>query len=72
MSQAYSQGRGFRRDSQGDCSFVSSQRVAGRVGIGAPYLSDITRGNRQVSDAVAALFGFDREVVTTVTFRRKR
>jgi hypothetical protein len=36
----------------------------------AAYLSDVLRGNRKISEAMASSFGFEREIVTEVTFRK--
>jgi hypothetical protein len=49
----------------------SLRKVAASVGISPAYLSDILRGNRDVSGPVAEMFGFSREVVVSVGFRRK-
>jgi hypothetical protein len=54
---------------------TSLRKTAERIGISAPFLSDVLRGNRLISETVAEAFGFERkiETVTTVTFTfRKR
>lgn len=50
----------------------SLRRVAKRIGLSAGFMSDVMNGNRQVTDTVAKAFGFERSVVTVVTFRRAR
>ena len=51
----------------------SLRQTALRIGVSAPFLSDVLRGNRLISETVAEAFGFTREMetVTTVTFRKK-
>ena len=49
----------------------SLRQTAGRLGISPAYLSDVLNGRRDISDAMAALFGFEREVVTTISFRKR-
>lgn len=51
-----------------DASSIRS--VAKELGLSAAYLSDVLLGNRQVSDKVAESFGFQREVVTEIRFRK--
>lgn len=48
----------------------SLRQVAREKGLSGAYLSDITLGKRGISEKVAAVFGFTREVVTRVTFRK--
>lgn len=49
----------------------SMTEVAGRIGVSIALLSYILSGDRGVSDAVAEAFGFEREVTTTVVFRKQ-
>lgn len=49
----------------------SLRQTADRIGLSAAYLSDILKGNRAVSETVAAVFGYEREIVTNVVFRKK-
>lgn len=46
------------------------RQVAREKGISCAYLSDVTLGKRGISENVAAAFGFIREVVTEVRFRK--
>ena len=48
----------------------SIRQVSREVGVSAPLLSDMLQGKRAVSDRVAELFGFRREILTEVRFRR--
>jgi transcriptional regulator with XRE-family HTH domain len=50
---------------------TSLRQTATRVGIAPSYLSDILNGNRAVSEEIARKFGFEREIVTKVTFRKR-
>jgi transcriptional regulator with XRE-family HTH domain len=54
-----------------EISESSLRKVAVKIGISAAYLSDVMRGNRAVSESVAASFGFQREIVTEVIFRKR-
>ena len=45
-------------------------QVAREKGLHYPHLSDVLRGRKNVSDTVAAAFGFIKEVTTVVTFRK--
>lgn len=58
----------IRKETEGS----SLRQAAKRFGISAAYLSDILRGNREISDRIAAKFGFTREVkvITKVVFRK--
>jgi len=58
----------IRKETEGS----SLRQAAKRFGISAAYLSDILRGNREISDRIAAKFGFKREikVITEVVFRK--
>jgi transcriptional regulator with XRE-family HTH domain len=49
----------------------SLRQTAERIGVSAAYLSDILAGNRAVSDTIAEAFGYEREIVTEVIFRKK-
>lgn len=49
----------------------SMTEVAARIGISISLLSYILSGDRSVSEAVAEAFGFEREVTTTVIFRKQ-
>ena len=51
----------------------SLRKTAERIGVSAPFLSDVLRGNRLISETVAEAFGFVREMetVTTVRFRKR-
>jgi len=49
----------------------SLRKTAERIGVSAGYLSDILNDNRAVSDSIAEAFGYEREIVTKVTFRKK-
>lgn len=46
------------------------RQVARDVGFSAAHISDVLSGKRGVSEAIAAAFGFEREVLTEVRFRR--
>lgn len=48
----------------------SLRKTAVRSGFSAAFLSDILRGNRGVSENVAKAFGFEREIITEVVFRK--
>lgn len=48
----------------------SLRQTATRIGISAPFLSDILRGNRHVSETVARAFGFEKETEVRVRFRK--
>jgi hypothetical protein len=48
----------------------SLRKTAKRISVTPAYLSDIMRGNRQVSQTIAEVYGFDREVITKVVFRK--
>ena len=50
---------------------TSLRKTALRSGFSAPFLSDILRGNRGVSENVAKAFGFEREIITQVIFRKR-
>jgi DNA-binding transcriptional regulator YdaS (Cro superfamily) len=52
-------------------SVTSLRKTAGRLGISPAYLSDVLNGRRDVSDNMAILFGFEREVLTQIFFRKK-
>jgi hypothetical protein len=54
-----------------ECNKTSLRNTAARKGVSPAYLSDVIRGNRQISERVAEAFGFERDVVTKVIFRRK-
>lgn len=49
----------------------SLRQTAERIGVSAGYLSDVLNSNRAVSDAIADAFGFEREIVTEIIFRKK-
>ena len=49
---------------------ASIRQVAREIGVSAPLLSDMLQGKKAVSDRVAELFGFRREVLTEIRFRR--
>lgn len=49
---------------------TSVRAVARRLGMNAGYISDILLGRRGISEAVAEAFGFEREIVTEVRFRK--
>ena len=49
----------------------SLRRTAKEYGLSAAYLSDILADQRDVSERVAGLFGFDKFVTTEVKFQRK-
>lgn len=49
----------------------SMTAVAARIGVSTPFLSDILAGKRLVSETVAKAFGFEREVTTTMVFRKR-
>lgn len=49
----------------------SMTATAAKIGVSISLLSYILSGERAVSDAVAEAFGFEREVTTTVVFRKK-
>lgn len=53
-----------------DVNASSARQVAIRIGVSAAYLGDIINGNRPVSEFVASSFGFEREIQTTVVFRK--
>jgi plasmid maintenance system antidote protein VapI len=42
---------------------TSGREVAKRIGVHPSYISDILKGKRNVSEFVAASFGFEREVL---------
>jgi plasmid maintenance system antidote protein VapI len=48
----------------------SLRQTAERINVSAAYLSDVLAGNRGVSDNMAAAFGYTREIVTKVIFRK--
>lgn len=50
---------------------TSMTKIALRIGVSVSLLSYILSGERGVSDAVAEAFGFEREIVTQVIFRKK-
>ena len=50
---------------------TSLRQTARRIGVSAGYLSDVMRGNRTVSEAMASSFGFEREIITEVIFRKR-
>ena len=54
-----------------ECNKSSQKAVAERIGVSAPYLSDILLGKRPISDLVAEAFGFEKTVVTETLFRKK-
>jgi transcriptional regulator with XRE-family HTH domain len=47
----------------------SLRQTATRLGVTVGYLSDVTRGNRSVSERLAQNMGFEREKVTRTIFR---
>ena len=49
----------------------SLRQTAKEYGLSPAYLSDILAGKRDVSEHVAALFGFDKTVTTEVKFERQ-
>lgn len=49
---------------------TSIRAVARELGLSAAYLSDILLGRRAVSETVAEAFGFQREIVTEIRFRK--
>jgi len=49
---------------------TSLRQTADRIACSPGYLSDILNGNRAVSDSIAAAFGYEREIVTKVIFRK--
>ena len=49
---------------------TSVRQTAASIGVSAAYISDILNGNRGISDAIAEAFGYEREIVTKVTFRK--
>lgn len=48
----------------------SLRQTAQRIGVGASFLSDVLRGSRLISETVAKAYGFEREVQTTIRFRK--
>lgn len=48
----------------------SLRAVAKRTGIDPSVLSKVLSGRRGASEAIAAAFGFERQVITTVVFRK--
>jgi transcriptional regulator with XRE-family HTH domain len=51
---------------------ASLRTVAKELGISAPYLSDIMRGQRKPGPKVLGALGMERQTETVVTYRRKR
>lgn len=49
---------------------ASVRKVAEEIGVSSPYLYDILHGNRAISDTVAIALGYEREIVTEVSFRK--
>lgn len=49
----------------------SLRKVAEKTGVDAANLSRMLRGERALSESVAEAFGFEREAVTKVIFRKK-
>ena len=49
----------------------SLRQTAERIGVSAAYIGDILAGNRGVSETIADAFGYEREIVTEVIFRKK-
>jgi plasmid maintenance system antidote protein VapI len=49
----------------------SLRRVAQRLGVTHSYVSDIIWRRRSVSEAVAKKYGFTREKITVVVFRKE-
>lgn len=54
-----------------ECEMSSLRKVAARYGISPAYLSDMIRGNRAISERVAAILGFDKNTSTVTTFTKK-
>lgn len=50
----------------------SCRAFARRHGLSAAFVSDVTLCKRVPSPRILALIGFEREVVQTITYRRKR
>lgn len=53
---------------------TSLRATARRIGVSAPFLGDVLKGNRSVSDKIADAFGFERQVITAkvvLVFRKK-
>jgi len=48
----------------------SLRQTAERIACSPGYLSDILAGNRAVSDSIASAFGYKREIVTKIIFRK--
>jgi transcriptional regulator with XRE-family HTH domain len=48
----------------------SVRAVARRIGVSAAYISDVLLDKRQVSERLARLFGFEREIIKEVVFRK--
>jgi DNA-binding transcriptional regulator YdaS (Cro superfamily) len=44
--------------------------VADRIGVSSAYLVDVRTGRRPVSEKLARAFGFEREIITEVIFRK--
>lgn len=53
-----------------DVAKSSLNKTAKRIGVSAPYLSDILNSKRAISEKVAALYGFEKNVVTEVSFSK--
>jgi transcriptional regulator with XRE-family HTH domain len=50
----------------------SLRALAIELGVSAPYLSDIMRGNRQPGPKVLAALGIERVIDTAVTYKRAK
>jgi plasmid maintenance system antidote protein VapI len=49
----------------------SLTETAARLGVSISYVSDLVRGTRNVSERIAEELGFEREIQTKVSFRKK-
>lgn len=45
---------------------TSLRKTARRIGVSAPFLGDVIRGNRFISEKVADAYGYERRLIKSV------